>query len=59
MLNPPPKKIPGYATGVFCNGRFSENHKGEEWMGCAKHFRRAQTLCAGMEEDFVCELFPG
>jgi len=41
------------ADCLYCTGRFSENHKGEEWMRCAKYFRRVNTLCAGMEEDFV------
>ena len=40
---------------VFCTGRFSEDHNGEERIRCAKRFRWAHTLCAGMEEDFVCE----
>ena len=40
---------------VFCTGRFSEEHNRGEWMRCAKYFRWAHTLCADMEEDFVCE----
>jgi hypothetical protein len=35
---------------VLCAGRFSE-----EWIRCAKCFRWAHRLCAGMEEDFICE----
>jgi hypothetical protein len=42
-------------NGLFCTGRFSEDHNGEEWIRCAKYFRWAHTLCAGLEEDFVCE----
>jgi len=42
------------AACVFCTGRFSEDHKGEEWIRCAKYFRWAYTLCAGMEEGFIC-----
>jgi len=45
------------ADCVYCTGRFSEDHNGEEWIRCAKCFRWAHTLCADMEEDFVCELF--
>ena len=44
------------ADCVFCTGRFSEDHNGEERIRCAKHFRWAHTLCAGMEEDSVCEV---
>jgi hypothetical protein len=40
---------------VFRTGRFSEDHNGEEWIRSAKCFRWLHTLCAGMEEDFVCE----
>ena len=40
---------------LYCTSRFSEDHNGEEWIRCAKCFRWAQPLCAGMEEDFVCE----
>ena len=43
------------ADCVFCTGRFSEDHNVEEWIRCAKYFRWAQTLCVGVEEDFVCE----
>jgi len=43
-----------YADCVYCTGRFSEDHKGEEGLRCAKYFRWAYTLCAAMEEDFVC-----
>jgi hypothetical protein len=43
------------AECVFCTGRFSEHHHREEWIWCAKYFRWAHTLYAGMEEDFVCE----
>ena len=38
---------------VYCAGRFSEDHNGEEWILCAKCCRWAHTLCAGLEEDFV------
>jgi hypothetical protein len=43
------------ADCVFGTGRFSEDHNGEDWTRCAKYCRRANTLCAGMEGDFVCE----
>ena len=43
------------ADCVLCTGRFSEDYGGEEWIRCAKYFRRAHTLCFGMGEDFVCE----
>jgi hypothetical protein len=47
------------ADCVYCTGRFSKDHKGEEWIRCAKYFRWAYTLCAGMEEDFICEPYQG
>jgi len=47
------------ADCVFCNGRFSEDHNVEEWIRCAKYVRGAHTICVGMEEDFVCEPYPG
>jgi len=37
-----------YADCVFCTGRFSEDRNGEEWIRCAKYFRWAHILCAGM-----------
>jgi hypothetical protein len=40
---------------VFCTGRFSEDYNGEAWKRCAKYFRWAHKICAGIEEDFVCE----
>jgi len=40
---------------VFCTCRFSEDYNVEEWIRCAKYFRWAQALCAGMKEDSVCE----
>ena len=43
------------ADCVLCTGRFSADHNVAEWTRCAKNSRWAQTLCAGMEEDFVCE----
>jgi len=43
------------ADCVYCTGRSSEDRYGEEWIQCAKYFRWAHTLCARMEEDFVCE----
>ena len=43
------------ADCVFRTGRFSEDHNVQERTRCAKYYRCAQTLCAGMEEDFVCE----
>ena len=43
------------ADCVFYTCCFSEDHNGEELIRCAKYFRWAHTLCAGMEEDFVCE----
>ena len=33
------------ADCVLYTGRFSEDHNGEEWIRCAKHFRWAHTLC--------------
>ena len=39
------------ADCVFCTGRLSEGHNGRR---CAKCLRWAHTLCAGVEEDFVC-----
>ena len=47
------------ADCVYCTGRFSEDHKGEECLRCAKYFRWAYTLCAGMEEDFICKSCQG
>jgi hypothetical protein len=44
---------------IFLPGHFSEDHNGKDWIGYAKCFRWVQTLCAGMEEDFVCELCQG
>jgi len=41
---------------VFCTGRLSEDHNGEDWIRCAKCFRWAHTLCAGMEEDLFVSL---
>jgi len=43
------------ADCVYCTGRFSEDHNGEEWIRCAKYCRWAHTLCASVEEDFVRE----
>jgi len=43
------------ADCVYCTGRSSEDHYGEEWIRCAKYFRWAHILYAGMEEDFVCK----
>ena len=43
------------ADFVYCTGRFSEDHKGEESIRCAKYFGWAYTLCADMEEDLICE----
>ena len=40
---------------VFCTGRFSEDHNGRQWIRCAKYFIWAHTLCADMEDDFLCE----
>jgi len=40
---------------VYCTGRFSVDRNKEEWIRCAKYFRWAHTMCAGMKEDFVCE----
>jgi hypothetical protein len=47
------------ADCVFCIGRLSEHHNGKEWIRCAKYCRRANTLCAGMEKDFVGETCQG
>ena len=41
------------ADCVCRTGPFPEDHNGEEWIGCAKYFRWAYTLCVGMEEDFI------
>jgi hypothetical protein len=38
---------------------FSVDHNREEWIRCAKYFRWAHTLWAGVEEDFVCESCQG
>jgi hypothetical protein len=43
------------ADCVYCTGRFSEDHKEEGWIRCAKYFRWAYTLGAGMEKDFIYE----
>jgi hypothetical protein len=43
---------------VFYTGRFSEDHNVEEWILCAKYFKRT-TFCAGMEEDLICESCQG
>ena len=40
---------------VYCTSCFSEDHKGEERIQRVKYLRWAYTLCAGMEEDFICE----
>jgi hypothetical protein len=32
------------ADCVFCTGRFSEDHSGEEWIRCAKYWRWAHDL---------------
>ena len=42
------------ADCVYSTGRFSADHSGEDWIRCAKCFRWAPALCAGMEGDFVC-----
>jgi hypothetical protein len=47
------------ADCVYRTGRLSEDHKGEEWMQCAKYFRRAYTFCAGMEENVYYGPFQG
>jgi len=47
------------ADYLYCTGRFSEDHNEEEWIRCAKCFRWARPLFAGMEEDFVCEPYQG
>ena len=44
---------------VFCTVRFSEDRNGEQWILCAKYFWWEHTLCAGMEEDSVCEISQG
>jgi hypothetical protein len=43
------------ADFVYCTGRFSKDHNGEEWIRCAKCCRWARTLGASKVEDFVCE----
>ena len=40
---------------LYCIGRFSKDHKGVERIRCAKYFRWAHILGAGMEENFICE----
>jgi hypothetical protein len=47
------------AECVFCIGRLSEDHNGGQWIRCAKYFRWAHTLCAGMEENTVGEICQG
>jgi hypothetical protein len=47
------------ADCLFCTGRFSEDHTGEDCIQCAKCFRWAHIICAGMEEGFVCESCQG
>jgi hypothetical protein len=47
------------ADCVFCTGRFSEDHNEEGWIRCEKYCSRAHTLCASMEEGFVCEACQG
>jgi len=44
------------ADYLFCTGRFSEDHNGEEWIRCAKCFRLAHLLCAGVEEGLFVSL---
>jgi hypothetical protein len=44
------------ADCVFCTGRSSEDDNGEEWIRCARYFRWAQILCAGIEEKFHIEI---
>jgi hypothetical protein len=39
---------------VSGTGHLSEDHNREEWIRCANYLRWACTLCAGMEENFVC-----
>jgi hypothetical protein len=53
------------ADCVYCTGRVSEDHKGQEWIRCATCFRWAHTLYTGMEEAifrdkycFVLSLYP-
>ena len=43
------------ADCVYSTGRFSEDHNGEERIRYAKYIRRANRMCAGMEDGFVCE----
>jgi hypothetical protein len=43
------------ADCLYCTGRFSEDRAEGNWIRCANCFRWEHTLCAGMEEDFVCE----
>jgi len=44
------------ADCLYCTGRFTEDHNGEDWIRCAKCLRWAHTLCTGMEEDIVVKL---
>jgi hypothetical protein len=44
------------ADSLYCTGRFSEDHNGEDRIRCQKCLSWAHTLCAGTEEDFVCDL---
>jgi hypothetical protein len=44
------------ADCLHSTGRFSEDRTGEYRIECAKCFREAHTLCAGMEEDFFLSL---
>jgi hypothetical protein len=43
------------ADCLYCTGRSSGDHNGEDWIRCQKCFSWAHALCAGIEEDFVCE----
>jgi hypothetical protein len=36
-------------------GRLYEDRNVGEWIRCAKYLRWVHTVCACMEEDFVCE----
>jgi hypothetical protein len=47
------------ANCLYSTNRFSQDRTGEYWIECAKSFREAHTLCAGMEEDFVSESCQG
>lgn len=46
----------GDATCMFCEGKYSEDRKGEEWIQCILCKEWAHVGCSGAEVDFfICE----